>query len=137
MSVIIPRRAIDAVSMATDTKAEILKHLGDLSTIDVMYNMILLAFYVKPGITKGGIILADQTKEEDIWQGKVGMVVKWGKDAFQDDEDMKFNGQRAGLGEWVVFKIGDGWRVQIRDWPCCLVRDSSIKMKVTDPSIIL
>jgi co-chaperonin GroES (HSP10) len=137
MTVLIPRRAIDAVSKATDVKGEILKHVGDLSGIEVMYNRLLVAFYVKPGVTKGGIILADQTKEEDIWQGKCGLVIKWGKDAFQDDADMKFNGQRVAIGEWAVFKLGDGWRVQVRDWPCCVIRDSSVQMKVSDPSILL
>jgi co-chaperonin GroES (HSP10) len=137
MNVILPRRAIDDVSNSENPFEEILKKVGDLSSIDVMYNMVLLATYVKPGKTKGGIILTDQTKEEDIWQGKVGVVLKLGPDAFQDDNDMSFNGQTAEVGEWVVFKVGDAWQVQVRDWPCRLVRDSSIRMKVSDPSIII
>jgi co-chaperonin GroES (HSP10) len=137
MSVILPRRAIDAVSNAADPIAEIRKCVGDLSDIDIMFNMVLLACYVKPSRTKGGIILTDQSKEEDIWQGKVGLVLKLGRDAFQDDNETSFNGQRAGIGEWVVFKVGDAWQVTIRDWPCRLVRDSSIKMKIKDPSIII
>jgi co-chaperonin GroES (HSP10) len=137
MSIILPRRAIDDVSRSADPYAEILKKVGSLSDITVMYNMVLLAAYVKPERTKGGIILTDQSKEEDVFQGKTGMVLKLGKDAFQDDDQNTFNGQKAEIGEWVVFKVGDNWKLTIREWPCMLVRDTSIKMKVTDPSIIV
>jgi co-chaperonin GroES (HSP10) len=137
MSVILPRRAIDDVSRSADPKAEILKKIGDLSGFTIMYNMVLLACYVKPEKTKGGIILTDSSKEEDIWQGKTGMVLKLGKDAFQDDDDTVFSGQKADIGEWVVFKVGDAWQLTIGEWPCRLVRDSSIKMKVDDPSKIV
>lgn len=137
MSVLIPSRSIELVSKAQDPKAEILKLVGDLSGIDIMYNMVLLAVYVRPQVTKGGIIRPTQNQEEDVWQGKAGLVLKLGKDAFEDDNDTSFNGQRADIGEWVVFKVGDAWQVQIREWPCRLVRDSSIKMKVNDPSIII
>ena len=137
MSVIIPRRALDDVARSATPYAEIFKKVGDLSGLEVMYNMVLLACYVKPERTRGGIILTDQSKEEDIWQGKVGMVLKLGRDAFQDDDDVSFNGQSAAVGEWVVFKVGDAWQIQIRDWPCRLVRDSAIKIKTDDPSIII
>jgi len=136
MSVVLPRRAMDEVSKSADPFAEILKKVGDLSGITIMYNMVLLASYVKPERTRGGVILIDQSREEDIFQGKTGMVLKLGREAFQDDLDTQFHGQKAELGEWVVFKLGDAWKIQIRDWPCLLVRDSAIKMKTDDPSII-
>jgi co-chaperonin GroES (HSP10) len=136
MSVVLPRRAIDLVSKSQDPKAEMLKQVGDLSGLDVMYNMVLLASHIRPNVTKGGIIRPDQNQEEDVWQGKVGLVLKLGPDAFQDDDDTSFNGQKAEIGEWVVFKTGDAWQLTIGEWPCRLVRDSSIKMKVLDPAII-
>lgn len=136
MSVFLPRAAIDIVSKSADPKAEMLKQVGDLSGIDIMYNMVLLAAYIRPERTKGGIIRPNESKEEDVWQGKVGMVIKLGPDAFQDDDDTSFNGQSAELGEWVVFKTGDAWQLTIGEWPCRLVRDSSIKMKINDPSQI-
>lgn len=137
MSVIIPRRAIETVSKSENPKLEILKQVGDLSGITVMYNMVLLAVYIRPQMTKGGIIRPDSNQEEDVWQGKEGLVLKLGIDAFEDDNDTSFNGQRADIGEWVVFKVGDAWQVQIREWPCRLVRDSSIKMKVKEPGLII
>lgn len=136
MSVILPRRAMEEVSKSATPFEEILKKVGNLDDLTVMYNMVLLACYVKPEKTKGGIYLTDQAKEEDIWQGKTGMVLKLGPDAFQDDDDTSFNGQSAEIGEWVVFKIGDAWQLTVGEWPCRLVRDSSIKLKVTDPTMI-
>jgi len=137
MTVFLPRAAIDEVSRSHDPKAGMLAKVGSLKDIDVMYNMVLLAAYVRPERTKGGIIRPGESKEEDIWQGKTGLVLKLGPDAFEDDNDTSFNGQKAEVGEWVVFKGGDAWQLTIGDWPCRLVRDSSIKMKVKDPSIIV
>jgi co-chaperonin GroES (HSP10) len=136
MNVVLPRRAMDEVSKSSNPFAEILKKVGDLTDIIVMYNMVLMASYIKPEKTAGGIIRPGQSLEEDIYQGKTGMVLKLGREAFQDDGDTQFHGQKAEIGEWVVFKLGDAWKVQVREWPCLLVRDSAIKMKVTDPSII-
>jgi len=103
-----------------------------------MYNMVLIATYVSPNKSKGGIIMTQNTIEEDVWQGKVGLVLKTGKEAFKDspDEGVFFHGQRANLGEYVVFHIGDAWQVAVNGWPCRLVRDSSIKMKALDPRVI-
>jgi co-chaperonin GroES (HSP10) len=137
MSIFLPRAAIDEVSQSADPKAAMLAKIGDLSGISVMYNMVLLAAYIRPERTKGGIIRPNESKEEDVWQGKVGMVIKLGPDAFQDDTDQTFNGQTAELGEWVVFKTGDAWQLTIGDWPCRLVRDSSIKLKILDPSTVV
>jgi len=133
------RKAIEEVSQIpelAERKAAIRAKVGDLSGIDVMYNMVLIATYIRPAKTKGGIILTGNTLEEDVWQGKTGLVLKMGKDAFRDDGEFSFNGQAADINEWVVFKIGDAWQLTVGDWPCRLVRDSSIRMKVKDPAII-
>ena len=140
MSVYLNRQAVDDISQIGDLKSKteaIKAKVGSLEGIDVMYNMVLLAAYVRPSKTKGGIIRPQDNVEEDIWQGKVGLVLKLGPDAFKDDEEVSFNGQVAKLGEWVVFKVGDAWQLTINEWPCRLVRDSSIRMKTKDPSIIV
>src|SRR3954469_22158617 len=137
MSVVLPRKAIDFVSRAADPKKSMIEKVGDLSKIDVMFNMVLVATYIRPGTTSGGIIRPDSNLEEDVWQGKVGLVLKCGPDAFRDDDEVTFNGQKAEVGEWVVFKVGDAWQLLVGDWPCRLVRDSSIRMKLADPGIVL
>ena len=102
-----------------------------------MFNMVLLATYIRPNVTPGGIIRPDTNVEEDVWQGKVGLVLKLGPNAFVDDDDARFYGQKVELNEWCVYKVGDAWSVTIGNWPCRLVRDSSIKMKVKDPNMVL
>jgi hypothetical protein len=137
MSIVLPRQAIDFVSQSDDPKTEMMRKVGDLSGVEVMYNMVLVATFIRPSKTKGGIIRPDQNVEEDVWQGKVGLVMKCGPDAFRDDHDFTFNGQKARLGEWVVFKVGDAWQLLVGDWPCRLVRDSAIKMKLANPNSVL
>lgn len=140
MSVYLNSVAIEEIAALTDLNekvARIRQKVGDLSGIDVMYNMVLLAAFVRPSKTKGGIIRPGSNVEEDVWQGKVGLVLKLGPDAFQDGEDFSFNDQKAKLGEWVIFKVGDAWQLTINDWPCRLVRDSAIRMKTKDPAVIV
>ena len=140
MSVVLNRKAIDDIAKINDLEAKkkaIKDKVGDLSGISVMYNMVLIAAHVRPSVTRGGIIRPDQNVEEDIWQGKVGFVLKNGPDAFEDGADFSFNGQKAELDEYVVFKVGDAWQLTINDWPCRLVRDSSIRMKVENPDTVV
>jgi len=140
MSVLLNRAAIDEISKITnfDRKVAAIKDkVGDLSGITVMFNMVLLAAWVRPSMTKGGIIRPGENVEEDIWQGKVGLVLKCGPDSFKDDSEVFFNGQDAIPGDWVVFKTGDAWQLTVNDWPCRLVRDSAIRMKLIDPSVVV
>lgn len=135
--IILPRRSLGEAASSGDLKGSILKAIGDLDDVDIMFNMVLVACYVRSNKTKGGIILTDQAIDEDVYQGKVGLVVKLGPNAFESDDEFDFHGQTAQIGEWVVHKVGDAWPVQVGEWPCRLVRDSSIRMKVKDPAKVL
>lgn len=136
MGVAIPRRTSE-LSRAVDFKAEILDALGSLDDISVMYNMALLGTYIRPERTRGGIIRPDENIHEDLYQGKVGLVLKLGPMAFQDDDVTKFYGQKAEPGEWVVYRVGDAWSLTVRGIACRLVADSQIKMKLSDPEAVL
>ena len=137
MSIVLPRQSIDKVSQSADPKSAMVKAVGDLSGIEVMYNMVLVATYVRPSLTRGGIIRPDSNVEEDVWQGKVGLVLKLGPNAFESDDEFDFKGQKADVGDWCVFKVGDAWQLTVGQWPCRLVRDSSIRLKLNDPTIVL
>lgn len=133
-----PAKAIEAVSRAKNSAEVyqiITKMVGDLSGVEVFGSMVLVGIYIRPERTSGGIIRPTSNVEEDLWQGKVGVVLKWGPDAFIDPEGNIYE-QHAAPGDWCVFKVGDGWSLQINDYPCRLVGDSSIKMTVTDPNIV-
>ena len=136
MSVVTPYKAIEQISQATDQRQAIVDAVGDLSDIEIIGDLVLLGIYISKEKTKGGIILPTATKAEDVWQGKVGLVLKWGPDAFVDSDTGSPFEQNIGVGEWGVFKVGDAWSLNIRGVPCKLVRDTSLRMKVKDPSII-
>ncbi len=118
-------------------KTHVLKTLeGVLPDVEVMFNMVLLAIYIRPEKTRGGIIRPGLNVEEDAYQGKAGLVVKTGPNAFEDDGEYDFHGQKVEVGEWAVFKVGDAWPLSINGIACRLVRDSSLKLKVKDPRIV-
>ena len=89
MSVIIPHRAVEAISTAKDPKKAIPELVGNLDGIEVIGDMVLVGIYIRPEKTAGGIIRPTINKQEDVWQGKVGLVLKWGPDAFIDPETGK------------------------------------------------
>ncbi len=136
MALVSSSRVIQLVSSSKNPKLEIIKLIGDLSTVDIKYNMILLATYFRPEKTAGGIIRPDSNKDEDEWQGKVGLVMKLGKLAYQDDADTQFGDEKVEIGEWVVYRIADTWSLNINGYPCRMIKDSSIKMTVKDPNMV-
>lgn len=136
MPLAVSSRAIELISNSKNPKVDIIKAVGDLSGVNVKFNYVLMATYIRPAKTAGGIIRPDMNVAEDEWQGKVGLVLKLGAMAFQDDQDTQFNGERVEAGEWAVFHVGDAKSISIRGYPCRYIRDSSIKMTVDDPNII-
>lgn len=135
MSIVIPHRAAATVSTAKDPKKAITDLVGDLSGVEIIGDMVLVGTFFRPEKTSGGIIRPDTNKQEDAWQGKVGLVLKLGPDAFRQDTGELYE-QHAKPGEWVVYKVGDGWDVYINSYPCRLLRDVAIRLKVSDPTII-
>lgn len=126
-----------------DPKQALLDAAGDLSDYQVFHNLVLVATYVQPEKTKGGILLPDGSLEEDRFQGKIGLVLKKGPLAFKDDSVAKFGGVDVEPGDWVMYRPSDGIECFIRDrrhinngLPCRLIEDSLIKGTVTDPSLI-
>lgn len=136
MSVATPHKAIATLSRSKNPKMDILEMVGDLAGVEVMFNMVLIGTFIRSERTAGGIIRPDQNVTEDVWQGKAGLVLKLGPNAFVDDDNDVFYGQKVVPGEWVVYKVGDAWSLNINGFPCRLVRDSSIKLKVNDPNIV-
>jgi co-chaperonin GroES (HSP10) len=71
-----------------DPKEKLLTDLGDLSGIEIFNNQVLVAVYIRPNKTKSGIILTDETVNEDRYQGKVGLLVGMGPAASQPYPDI-------------------------------------------------
>lgn len=129
---------LERLSTATDPKSALMKEVGDLSKIELLSNRVLVAIYIAPEKTKGGIIRTTGALKEDIFQGTVGLVVKKGKTAFKDEPELKtyFHDQDVQVGDWVVFRPGDAKRIQINGVDCRMVEDTLLDMVVTDPEII-
>lgn len=112
----------------------------DVADVQVMTNTLLLLPHKLPDKTAGGIILADRTRDEDRWQGKVALVLKVGPTAFVDDEVNKFGGNSVKPGEWVVTRATDGYEVQLggrsEGVVCKLVQDTHVRMVVKDPDMV-
>lgn len=129
---------LEKLSRASNPKLALITEVGDLSKVSLMANRVLVAIYIAPEKTQGGIIRATQTIKEDIWQGVVGLVLKKGATAFKDEPETKtlFHGQDVALGDWVVFRPGDARRVQINGVDCRFVEDVLIDMVIQDPEIL-
>jgi hypothetical protein len=56
----------------------------------VLHSQVLVMGYTPAERTKGGIILTARARDEDRFQGKIGLVVAMGPGAFKDDAIAKF-----------------------------------------------
>lgn len=119
-----------------DPAKEIWNRIGNLKDVDVFFGSILVAIYKMPEQTQGGIILTAKTRDENIYQGKVGLVVKKGPMAFKDTETLKFEGQDVAVGDWVVFRPSDGWPWSIGKEEFRLLRDVDIKARIAAPDSV-
>ena len=122
------------LSQSDDYKKAVLKQLGDLSKFNVLGTNVLIATYIKPEKTKGGILLPDKMKDEDRYQGKVGLVLKLGELAFKFDGAYENKAEvRPEVGDYVMFHSSDAREVGIRGTSCKLVDSSLIRMIVPNP----
>ena len=118
---------------AVDPKQKLLEDIGDISSVEIFNNQILVAVYVRPQKTKSGIYLSDQSREEDKIQGKVGLVVKKGPSAFVDEANEWFKDVSVGVNDWVVFRPSDGWSITVNNVLCRMIDDTAIRGKVDAP----
>lgn len=125
------------ISKSDDPKSAIFAAIGDLSKITHIFSgRLLVGLYIAPEKTKGGIILTDKSKTEDRYQAQVGLILKKGERAFKDDENTKFYGQDVKIGDWVIFRPGDGKRVQINGVDCRWIEDTLIDAVIERPDIV-
>lgn len=114
-----------AVSLKTE--------LGDISSVEVFNNQMLVAVYIRPQKTKSGIILTSQTTDEDRYQSKVGLVVKKGPKAFEDKSGEWFSGIKIHEDDWVVFRPSDGWSITVNGVLCRMIEDVNVKARIDHP----
>lgn len=118
---------------AADPAQELREAVGDLSKIKVLHNNILCAVYKRPERTASGLYLSDTTRKEDEYQGKVVLVLKKGPLAFVDDDKTAFAGQNVEVGEWLVLRSSDGWKLNINGVLCQIIQDVQVKLTIPEP----
>lgn len=118
-----------------DPKELILGELGDISNVELFHNQVLLAVYIRPTKTKAGLILTDQHVDEDRYQSKIGLLVKRGPSAFEQDGNW-FSGLTFNDHDWLLFRPSDGWSVTINGVLCRIFDDINIKGRVSHPDAV-
>lgn len=116
-------------------KNDLLTKVGDISGMSLTGNQVLVGIYVRDKI--GSIIMSDVSQKEDQYQGKVGLILKIGEKAF-DREWQKLYGDSVvpKVGDWVTYKVYDGWQQKVNGYACRQLDDSSIKSVVNHPDLV-
>lgn len=127
---------IEQLSQAKNPKLAMIAAVGDLTSVDVLSDMVLVGTYIRNERTIGGIIRPQENVKEDEHQGKVGLVLKAGPLAYADWEDDDSRGDNARLHSWVVYQGTHTWPLQLNGVPCRLVPYEKLRMRLTDPTLV-
>jgi hypothetical protein len=126
-----------------EAKQEAYEALGDLDDIEILFNEVLLVKHIRKKLSKRLLAHAD-TQLEDKWQGGVGLVLKVGPTAFVDDEHTKFNNVTVKRGDWVSWRVSDGWARGVQELyghhrfaDCILVQDAHIRLRLKYPGRLM
>ena len=126
-----------------DPKKALLDAVGDaVDAFEVFHNLVLVATYIEPEKTAGGIIKPDKSIQENRYQGKAALVLKIGPRAFVDQPPhILFGGVKVEPGDWVMVRPSDGMEMFLGSAErggasVRLFEDSHIKGRVTDPTVI-
>ena len=136
------RARLHEIAQAADPRQGLVDSVGDLSGVEIFHNLVLLASYIAPEKTPGGIIRPHHSLVEDRFQSVVGLVLKCGPLAFKDDSIAKFGGVTVNPGEWVLYRPSDTQEMFFRHLntnegtACRLIEDTLIKGRIADPATV-
>ena len=119
-----------------DPKQLLLDKVGNINGIQLLNTQVLVAVYIRPEKTKGGIIYVDSTRDEDKYQSKVGLILKKGPTAFVEDGAKWFGDVEFNEHDWLVFRPSDGWNIGVNGVWCRMLEDSSVKAKIDHPDAV-
>lgn len=138
MAAVLPSK-LQQLSRATDPRDGLWKAVGSaINDIQVFGAQLLVGTYIKSEKTAGGILLPDSVKQEDLWQGNLGLVLKKGPWAFQDDErlNIDWKGQDVEVGDWVILRYSDALEMHLNGVSVRLIDDRDIRGVVSRPEIL-
>lgn len=112
---------------------------GVLPGFEVFHNQVLVGIYMRGSekrLANGTTLyLTDKSAGEDQWQGKVGLVLSVGPLAFKNDARNDFGGQQVSNQDWIVFRVSDGFPIDINGVHCRLLEDVHVKGRIASPDI--
>lgn len=115
---------------------------GNVDELELAPAKVLIAIYERPEMTAGGIHLPGKTRGEDVYQGKVGLIIKMGPNCFEDDAIHTFGGFSPKIGDWVLFTAAEGRQLGLPSatvttgTPCRIFEDTAILGKISSPDYI-
>jgi len=112
-----------------DPREELLAKVGDVSDFEIAHNEVLIAIYMRPEKTRGGIVMVPSNLKEDLFQSKVGLVLKIGPGCVFKHVDVQ-------LHDWVVTRPSDTWALDVNFEPCRLAYDDQIRARVKEPGMV-
>jgi hypothetical protein len=133
-----------------DAAKEITEAVGDISEMDVFGSQILVGDYLRPAKTKGGLWTPADSQKEDVFQGKVTMILKIGPTAFSEKDADLYGGTLPKVGDWVFNRAMDSFQLSVKGdgsvndpsreftgWPCRLIYAADLYGRVKHPQIIV
>lgn len=121
-----------------DPADDIRESVGDLKKIRALpVGRILVGTYVRPEKTAGGIYIDPSIRREDLYQGKVGLVLKLGPKSFENTATLDFGGFSVKEGDWVVYMPKNSEALSINGHHCRMIEDKFIDAVVEGPDVIL
>lgn len=120
-----------------DPKEVLFEQLGGREKeVELFGARVLVATYRRPDKTEAGIYLPDKIKDEDLYQGTVGLVIGLGPLAFKDSEGVIFSGKRLEVGDWCFFTPAEGKAISINGVHCRIFDDVRIHGRVSEPDLV-
>lgn len=110
------------------------KHLTGFRTAG---SDLLVATYLPPAKTGGGILIPQKSQQENIFQGKIGLVLQLGPLAFKRDRyNCPWDGLTVKADDWIVFRFADAWDMYLGGVSVWMVDHESVRAVIADPTSI-
>jgi co-chaperonin GroES (HSP10) len=108
---------------------------SDFEECTVLNNQVVMAIYSEPTTSKGGIIVPEERRKESEYQGKTGLIIAMGPLAYEEDGQW-WRGKKPKLGDWIVIRASDGWRLDLYGVQCRQFDDTLTRLIVPHPEAV-
>ena len=139
MPAVMPKTLRSLAAATGDPKTALLQAVGpSLDKIEIFGAQLLVGTYIAPDKTTGNVLLPDSYIQESLYQGNVGLVLKKGPWAFQNDAGLNIDwkGQDVDIGRWVMFRYSDAWEIHLNGVSVRMIDDRDIKAVIESPLLL-